>query len=102
MRRVESLLSSLSRIASLTALLMSSRSIFVSFGYQGPDLGCSHGENNSVPEPFSQRFGGRLRLFRLRHVTAIRQHHEFRAGKAARHLPRERLREGVVLVSGQT
>src|SRR5882724_12780024 len=106
MRSVESLRSSLARIASLTALLMSSRSIVLSSRKrqaafpESPDLGGSRpGNNSDHPHPFDQRVGSRLRLFQLREVATIRQDHQFRAGNSAGHLHRQRVRDGVVLVA---
>src|SRR6267142_2677013 len=96
MRSVESLRSSLARIASLTALLMSSRSIVVSSrNRQRLDLGCSPCKNNLVPQPFDQGVGGRLRLFHLREMAASGKDHQLRAGNAVSHLHRERSRDGV-------
>src|ERR1700730_13023689 len=101
-RSVESLRSSLARIASLTALLMSSRSIDrVLANSQGTDLGRSRRQNNSVPQPFDQSVRGRLRLLRLRQGGAMRNDREFGAVNAVRHLLRQRIRDGVVLLAGQ-
>src|SRR5580658_5954490 len=91
MRSVESLRSSLARIASLTALLMSSRSIVLSS--RGPaavsippdDLGGPRRSNNSHPQPFGQRFAGGLRPFRLRAMAAVRKDHQFCRQNAFRH-----------------
>src|SRR6202022_4797969 len=102
LRSVESLRSSLARIASLTALLMSSRSIVcVLANSQGTDLGRPRPQNNSVPQPFDQRIRGRLRLLQLRQVTAMRNDRQFGAVNAVGHLLRKRIRDGVVLVAGQ-
>src|SRR3954447_24935240 len=112
MRSVESLRSSLARIASLTALLMSSRSIFyplAAFGPQhaeAPDLGGSRHRDNTnaaalAPQPFDQRIRGRLGLLQLRQVTAMRENPEFGSVNAAGHLLRQRILDGVVLVAGQ-
>ena len=52
-------------------------------------------------QPFDQGFRGRLRLFRLREMAAIRKDSQFRAVDAISHLDRERIRNGVVLVAAQ-
>src|ERR1700738_187654 len=101
-RSVESLRSSLARIASLTALLMSSRRIVrILANSQGTDLSRARRQNTSVPQPFDQRVRGRLRLLRLRQVAAMRNDRQFGAVNAVGHLLRQRIRDGVVLVAGQ-
>src|SRR4051812_45980212 len=106
-RSVDSLRSSLARIASLTALLMSSRSMFFPLKFSGSDLGRSVRQNNSKAgafssrepvstslenalclQPFDQCRRGRLRLLQLRHVPAIGQDHQFGVGDVAGHLHR--------------
>src|SRR2546430_17252656 len=107
-RSVDSRRSSLARIASLTALLMSSRSIVLSsrrsFNHlimSIYDLGGSCRSDNLDPQPFDQSFRGCLRLFLLRQVAAIRKHHQFRPVGAVSHLHRGRIRNGVGLVPAQ-
>src|SRR4051794_18056034 len=107
MRSVDSLRSSLARMASLTALLMSSRSIVMSSrgpqadNHGNPDLGGSRRSDNLVPQPFDHRIRGRLRLLDLWQVPAPRKDHQFRAGDAVGHLAGQRVGDGVVLVAGQ-
>src|ERR1700724_2169137 len=101
-RSVESLRSSLARIASLTALLMFSRSIVPSsrrpFKAASPcasDLGGLRQPDNSDPQPFHQSLRRRLRLLRLRQVAAIRKDCQLCAVDAVRHLHRHTVRYGV-------
>src|SRR5438067_721369 len=102
MRSVDSLRSFLAFMASLTALLMSSRSmIVIPFEYPTPDLGRSWPGNNRSSQPFDQSPGCRFGLLRLRQMSAIGEDDELRAGNALRHLLRKGVGNGVVLIAGQ-
>src|SRR5262245_12059099 len=89
MRSVESLRSSLAFMASLTALLMSSRNMAYPFKYPTPDLGRSRPRDNLAAQPRDRRLRRRFGLFRLRQVPTILENDELRAGNALRHLLRK-------------
>src|ERR1700761_3164103 len=108
MRKVESLRSSLARIASLTALLMSSRSMKSSFtavpagSIWHPMYGFWAAHTTLEPltlQPAPDRSHDGLRLLHLRHVPALRHDLEHGARNELRHLPGEFIGDQQVLIA---